>query len=239
MQKVNRIGWLAASASMLLFCGMSFAQSSTTSEQTGASQGQPGSSATMTGSASGGQKTNGSANTSDQMGANNNSARTGGVQSKDHAFMVKAAQGGMAEVKLGQLAQENGQSQQVKDFGKKMVDDHSKANDQLKQVASQKGVTLPAEPDAKDKAQYDKLSKLKGDAFDKAYTKEMLTDHKKDVAEFQKEANSGADPDVKSFASQTLPTLQDHLQMVQQMNGAGKSASNAQSSPTASNAQPH
>jgi putative membrane protein len=233
MQNTKRFGWLAASASMLLLGAMGFAQSSTSSDESGRSQGNPGSSATtMTGSASGGQRTTGTT-TSDQIGANNDSARTGGVTTKDHTFMVKAAQGGLAEVQLGQLAQQNGQSQQVKDFGKKMVDDHSKAIDQLKHVASQKGVTLPTEPNAKDKAEYDRLSKLQGDAFDKAYSKAMLTDHKKDVAEFQKEANSGTDPDVKSFAGQTLPTLQDHPQMAQQLSGNNKSASNAQSSPTA------
>jgi putative membrane protein len=211
MQKVKRLGWLAASASMLMLGTMGFAQSTT------ATEGQTGS-----GSASGGQHSKATPQTSDQMGANNNSTRTGGVQTKDHTFMVKAAQGGMAEVQLGQLAQQNGQSQQVKDFGKRMVDDHTKANDQLKQVASQKGVTLPDSPDAKDKAEYDRLSKLKGDAFDKAYSKMMVTDHKKDVAEFQKEANSGMDPDLKSFAGQTLPTLQDHLKMAEQMSGSAK-----------------
>lgn len=223
MQATKRLGWLAASASMVLFCTMGFAQDTTTSSgQTGASQGQAGSSGTtMTGSASGGQKTRGT--TSDQMGANNNSTRTGGVQSKDHAFMVKAAQGGLAEVQLGQLAQQNGQSQQVKDFGKRMQDDHTKANDQLKQLASQKGVTLPDSPTAHDKAEYERLSKLKGESFDKAYSKMMVTDHKKDVSEFQKESNSGMDSDVKSFASQTLPTLQDHLKMAEQMNGSAKS----------------
>lgn len=206
MQNVKRLGWLAASASMLMLGTMSFAQTSATTEgQTGTSTAR-----------------HATPQTNDQMGANNNSARTGGVQTKDHTFMVKAAQGGLAEVQLGQLAQQNGQSQQVKDFGKRMVDDHTKANDQLKQVAQQQGVTLPDSPSAQDKAEYDRLSKLKGDSFDKAYAKMMVSDHKKDIAEFQKEANSGSNPQVKNFASQTLPTLQDHLQMAQQMNGSSK-----------------
>lgn len=204
MQNRKNIGWLAASASVMLLGTMSFAQSSNTS------------------SASTG---NGKPQTAATMGANNNTARTGGVPSKDHAFIVKAAQGGMAEVELGQLAQQNGSSQQVKDFGKKMVDDHSKANDQLKQLASQKGVTLPTDIDAKDKATKDKLSKLQGDAFDKAYMRDMVTDHKKDVAEFQKEAHAGADPDVKGWAGQTVPTLEDHLKMAEQINGSTKTAS--------------
>lgn len=89
----------------------------------------------------------------------------------DRSFIDKAAQGGMAEVEPGQLAQQNAQSQEVKDFGKHMVDDHSKANDQLKQLASQQGVTLPTEISAKDMATKNRLSQLHGDAFDKAYMK--------------------------------------------------------------------
>src|SRR5262249_48933234 len=93
--------------------------------------------------------------------------------------------------------------------------DHSKANDQLKQVAQQKNVQLPTALDAKHKATVDRLSKLSGDAFDKAYMKEMLSDHKKDVAAFKKESTAGHDADVKQFASSTLPTLEDHLKLAQ------------------------
>ena len=138
------------------------------------------------------------------------------LSASDKAFMDKAAQGGMAEIELGQLATQKGRSEQVKQFGQKMVDDHTKANDQLKQVASQEGVTLPTGLDAKDEATKDKLSKLSGTQFDKAYMKDMVSDHKEDVAEFQKEAQNGKDPAVKNFAQQTLPVLQEHLQMAQQ-----------------------
>ena len=138
------------------------------------------------------------------------------LSASDKAFMDKAAQGGMAEIELGQLATQKGRSEQVKQFGQKMVDDHTKANDQLKQVASQVGVTLPTGLDAKDEATKDKLSKLSGTQFDKAYMKDMVNDHKVDVAEFQKEAQNGKDPAVKNFAQQTLPVLQEHLQMAQQ-----------------------
>jgi len=139
----------------------------------------------------------------------------GNLSSADRTFMMKAAQGGMAEVKLGELAKQNGQNQAVKDFGQRMVDDHSKANDQLKSVAGQLNVTLPTDLDAKDKATYDRLSKLNGVAFDKAYIRDMVTDHKKDIAEFQREANSGSNSDVKNFASQTLPTLKEHLSLAE------------------------
>jgi putative membrane protein len=140
------------------------------------------------------------------------STANGGVLTADRKFMDKAAQGGMAEVELGQLAQQNGQSQEVKDFGKRMVDDHTKANDQLKQLAQQKGVALPTSLDAQDQATKDRLSKLQGAAFDKAYMKDMVTDHKKDVAEFKHESTAAHDPELKNWAGQTLPTLESHLQ---------------------------
>lgn len=170
-------------------------------------------------------------------------SKAGGVQTADRKFMDAAAQGGMAEVELGQLAQQNGQSQEVKDFGKKMVEDHSKANDQLKQLASQKGVTLPSDMDAKDKATKAKLEKLQGAAFDRAYMNDMLTDHKKDVAEFKHESVAAKDPDLKNWAGQTLPTLQDHLKMAEQYAKNGKSegaktAKSASDQPTMT-AQPH
>jgi|SRR5579884_497596 len=133
----------------------------------------------------------------------------------DAAFVTKAAQGGMAEVKLGQLAKDHGQSQAVKDFGQRMVDDHTKANDQLKDLAAKKNFTLPTDVDAKDQATYDRLSKLNGAAFDRAYMRDMVNDHKKDVAEFEHEANSGKDPDVKAWAGQTVGTLKEHLSMAE------------------------
>ena len=133
------------------------------------------------------------------------------VAAADKSFMMKAAEGGLAEVQLGQLAQDKGNNQAVKDFGKQMVDDHGKANDQLKSIAEQKGVTLPTALNAKDKAEKDRLSKLSGEQFDRAYMQLMLKDHTKDVSEFKRESNAAKDNDVKNFASQTLPTLESHL----------------------------
>jgi putative membrane protein len=129
----------------------------------------------------------------------------------DHKFVTAAAEGGMAEVELGRLATEKASNSDVKQFGQRMVDDHTKANDELKSLASQKGLTLPSGISAKDQAEKDRLSKLGGADFDRAYIKYMMTDHKKDVAEFQKEANGAKDSDIKNFAAKTLPTLQDHL----------------------------
>jgi putative membrane protein len=133
------------------------------------------------------------------------------LSAADQSFVKKAAQGGLAEVELGKLATEKASSDDVKKFGQRMVDDHTKANDQLKQIAGNKGVSLPTDLDAKDQALKDRLSKLDGEQFDRAYMKNMVRDHTKDVSEFRKESTAAKDSDIKSFASQTLPTLEDHL----------------------------
>lgn len=135
------------------------------------------------------------------------------VAMSDQDFAKKAAAGGMAEVQLGQLAASKGTSQQVKDFGQKMVDDHSKANDELKSIAARESVDLPSNLTAKDQALMNRLSGLSGQAFDRAYMKAMVKDHEDDIAEFQKEANHGSDNKLKGFAGKTLPTLQEHLRM--------------------------
>lgn len=143
----------------------------------------------------------------------------------DAAFAKEAAEGGMAEVKLGQLAEDKSTSQQVKDFAKRMVEDHSKADDQLKSAASSDKIALPEKIDLRGQAEYDRLSRLSGTAFDRAYARAMLRDHETDVAAFRQEANDGKDASIKSFASQTLPTLEDHLKMARQMY-SGVSATN-------------
>jgi len=110
------------------------------------------------------------------------------MKSPDAAFAIKAAQGGLAEVKLGQLAAEKASSPDVKAFGQQMIDDHTKANDQLKAVAESEGMTLPTDVNGKQQAMYDRLSKLSGAQFDSAYVKDMVMDHQEDVKEFAKEA---------------------------------------------------
>jgi putative membrane protein len=150
--------------------------------------------------------------------ANNRTAATKSRAAMvDAHFAKEAAQGGMAEVKLGQLAEEKGSNDSVKSFGKRMVGDHSKADDKLKEVASRESITLPTDISAKDQATYDRLSKLNGAAFDRAYARDMVKDHETDVAAFQKEANAGKNDSLKSFASETLPTLQDHLKQAKEM----------------------
>jgi putative membrane protein len=139
------------------------------------------------------------------------------VSDKDRDFIKEAASGGMAEVKLGQLAQEKASDTGVRNFGRRMVDDHQAADARLKQVADKVGVAVPSTIDKKDQATYDRLSKLNGPAFDRAYMQEMVADHRKDIGDFQKEANAAKNPDLRNFVQQTTPTLQQHLAMAQQV----------------------
>ncbi len=143
----------------------------------------------------------------------------------DKKFVKEAALGGLTEVQLGKLAAQKASRDDVKQFGQKMVDDHTKANDQLKEIASKDGVTVPDALDAKHQARVEKLSKLSGPEFDKAYVKDQLKDHETDVKEFQTEAQNGTDPNIKSFASSTLPILQEHLTMVKSLSQSEKNSS--------------
>jgi putative membrane protein len=137
------------------------------------------------------------------------------ADSPDSSFIKNAAEGGMSEVELGQLAQQKGSNPAVKDFGAMMVKDHTAANEKLKTVAAAKQVALPDSPSLMQKASTKKLDMMSGDSFDKAYVKGMIDDHKADIKEFQKEATDGKDPEVKAFAVATLPTLKMHLQKIQ------------------------
>ncbi|XZF15706.1 DUF4142 domain-containing protein [Chitinophagaceae bacterium MMS25-I14] len=142
----------------------------------------------------------------------------------DTKFAVTAADGGMMEVQLGKLALTNASDQQVKALGQMMINDHSKANDELKQVATQKNISLPAALSDKHQQKYDELSKKTGAEFDKAYTDLMVDDHKEDIEEFQKEADKGNDADLKTWAAGKVPVLQQHLQMAQTAQDAVKNS---------------
>lgn len=161
---------------------------------------------------SGAQNTDSSTTRNDNMHAGHGAGVTA-----DHKFAMGAAMGGMMEVELGRLAAEKGASDEVWQFGRRMVDDHTKANEELMQLASSKGMTLPTAHDPKHASEMQKLSALTGEKFDREYVKMMVKDHRKDVGEFQKEASRGADPDLKAFASRTLPTIQEHMQMIQRI----------------------
>jgi putative membrane protein len=160
-----------------------------------------------------GMSNNGALMPNQNTGGNANT----GTAMTDNEFMTEAAVGGMAEVELGKLASTKAQNADVKKFGQMMVADHSKANTELKALATKKGVTLPTDLDAKHKATMTELQGLSGAAFDKAYVADMLADHEKDVKMFQAQAQNATDPDVKAFAAKTLPTLQAHLEAVRNL----------------------
>jgi putative membrane protein len=162
---------------------------------------------------------------------------TGQLSRSDAHFVKKAAEGGLAEVQLGELAQQKASSNDVKQFAKRMVDDHSKANHQLQQLASSKGVALPASLSAKDQALKEKLSDLNGAQFDRAYMRDMVNDHAEDVAEFERESNDAKDSSVKDFVSQTLPTLQSHLQEAKSIDSKVSSSGQQSSRMQAQNRQ--
>ena len=123
----------------------------------------------------------------------------------------------MAEVQLGQLAASKASADDVKQFGQKMVDDHTKLNDQMTPIAQQIGVTAPTQLSAKDQALMTKLQGMSGDQFDKAYIRAMVKDHRKDDMEFKKEASHGKDQAVKDAASQGEQVISQHLQMIEQI----------------------
>ena len=129
------------------------------------------------------------------------------MSSNDRTFLEKAAEGGMAEVEFGKLAERKAQSQEVKNFGKLMVDDHSKANDELNQIASQAGATLPTGLSTSDNTTKEHLSKMQGDAFDKAYMRHMVADHQQDVSEFKQETIAGKDPQLDKAIELALEAL--------------------------------
>jgi len=167
------------------------------------------------------------ASQSRQTSASSTSSASGQLSDVDRKFVMEAAIGGKAEVELGQMATQKAQDARVKQFGQQMVQDHSMANQELMQLAQRKGLNVPSDLDAKHKETAARLSKLSGQAFDRAYVTEMLSDHRKDVNEFREQARNAKDPDLKAFAAKTLPTLEHHLSMVQQLSGGDTGTSGA------------
>jgi putative membrane protein len=140
--------------------------------------------------------------------------------SADASFMREAAHGGFAEVQTGHLAEQRGASDRVRNFGRRMLTDHGKANVELARLAQSKGVILPTGPNQEQKHAYNRLARLSGRSFDRAYMNDMVSDHVEDVAKFRDEAKNGHDPDVRRWASRTLPTLEMHLAMARQIHNA-------------------
>jgi len=133
----------------------------------------------------------------------------------DAKFLKQAAEGGMAEVELGKLAQQKAMRDEVKQFATRMVDDHTKANDEIAKIAGANGVELPTELDDSTRKEMDKLKALTGPDFDRAYMKHMVSDHRKDLREYRHEAKSHSGTDTQQFAGRTVPILLEHLREAQ------------------------
>lgn len=146
-------------------------------------------------------------------------AQTGQAElaAQDLQFAEKAAIGGLKEVTLGELAQQQAKDEQVVQFGQRMVQDHGQANEKLMAIAEQKGIELPQELPEDAQETYQELQQLSGAEFDQAYMEEMVTDHEEDVELFEEQAQSGKDPDLRAFAEETLPILREHLQMAEEI----------------------
>ena len=159
------------------------------------------------------------------------------VGKEDQEFLVKVAQDNMAEIEATRLAQEKASSSQVKEFARKLEQDHQKTSEQLKQLALQKNVDLPADM-GKNAQAVEKIRGLSGEKFDKEFMKMQVNHHKKDVGAFQKQTERSMDSDVKAFASTTLPTLQQHLQEAQQLQSGASTRGRSVDTPSepASNA---
>jgi putative membrane protein len=170
--------------------------------------------------------------------ATGQAASMSNMSSQDHDFVMDAAMGGLMEVELGRIAAQKGMSESVKQFGQRMVDDHSKANEELMTLATSKGMTLPTALDEKHQKDVTKLSAMSGAEFDRAYSKMMLSDHTKDVKEFEKQSTKGGDADLKAFAGKTLPTLQEHLQMAKALPGNQGGNSNRNSNSNSNSNRP-
>ncbi len=160
------------------------------------------------------KNTNSTEVTTEQNEIKKDSANT----ANDATFAIAAADGGMIEVKLGQLAQNNGSSAKVKEMGKMMETDHSKAGDELIVWAMKHGVSLPTEMSADKQARYNSFTSKKGVAFDKAYASFMIEDHEMDIQAFKKQADEGSNSELKSWAAGKLPLLEHHLEMAKTTN---------------------
>ena len=145
-----------------------------------------------------------------------------GLSAADRDFINKAAQGNLMEVAAGKLATQRGMSSTVKEFGQRLVTDHGAANDTLKTLADSKQMNLPDTVSPEGNTALGKLESLNGSEFDKAFAQMMVKDHTADIGDFEKEVKKAADPDVKAYAQQTLPTLKHHLMLANRLNAAEK-----------------
>lgn len=132
-------------------------------------------------------------------------------------FLVEAASGGLYEIEMAKLAQQKAQSQEVKDLANRLLEDHTQANEKLKQLATSKGINVPAAMGDEEQRKYNQFSEMATEEFDEDYIEQMVKDHKDDISEFEEAAEDLDDPDVKAFASSTLPALKEHLSIAEQL----------------------
>ena len=145
------------------------------------------------------------------------SALAQAVAEQEQEFAQKAAEGGLIEVQLGELAQQQAKDEQVIQFGERMVQDHGRANEKLMAIAEQKAIQLPQELSGDAQQKYEEMQQLSGAEFDEAYMDEMVEDHEKDIELFEQQVESGKDPDLRAFAEETLPTLREHMELATQV----------------------
>jgi putative membrane protein len=189
----NAVWNVASGAVLALVCSVAFAQPS-----------QPGGSASGSNGAQKSQSSKG-----DKGGKK--------LERRDRNFVEKAVQHNIAEVETGKLAASKASSDEVKKFGQQMVDDHGKANDELKQIASSKGVSPPDGPDRRHQRAMKDLEKRSGAEFDRTYMSQMVKDHEEDVKEFRDTAKNAKDPDIKAYADKQVPVLTQHLDMARKV----------------------
>jgi putative membrane protein len=184
------------------------------------------------------QNSNGtmSGNSNSNMGGNMNGMNHDMAKSSDMKFMTMAAQGGMAEVAMARYAVDHATSDTVKQYAQRMIDDHTRANGELMQLATTKGITLPTTADPKHQQMMDKMMRLTGADFDREYIKQAgVKAHSEMEKLFTSESNKGRDADAKAFAARTLPTVQEHLRMARDMSGSMMNMKHGGNSNTNSN----
>jgi putative membrane protein len=171
------------------------------------------------------QATNSGSKAAAQSGNMNNNG--GAVTTAEQQFVTKAAQGDRAEVDLANLALQKSNNSDVKEFAQRMVDDHSKNQQDVDNLASKLSLTAPSDVSAEQRQEKDRLQGLSGDQFDRAYARLMLQDHRKDVNEFKREKQMARNSDLKQYVNQTLPVLEQHLLLAEQLNSkvGGRSSS--------------
>ncbi len=207
--------FVAGTVALAMSAMPAFAQTSTQNPQPG----QSGAGTSRQGDTAKPSGTSGQSDSSRQQ-----QSRTG----QQSQFAMDAAHINMAEVEMGKLAQEKGQSQQVKDFGQRLEDDHSKSLDELKDIAQDKNITLPTQIDAKHKATHDKLSKLSGAQFDRTFAQEMVSGHKEALQKAQTASKSESDAELKAYAGKMVSSVQAHLKIAQGLAGGAVGTSGAQ-----------